>query len=424
VRRYGGLEAPPEEPIAVILCGGGDVLARGIKLVGVMGLSVTALLLSGAAAAENAKAPATQQVERPTLQRDAERQEAAPKGEVAELTTVGSQLKEAQDQAEIAASRAQELDQQTRTLSRDLKTQREAASDAQTHFEERVRGAYKGEDLTSTSIILDSLLSGDSARVNTILNGSMARILVKGRGSILFHKDSQQALEDTNRQLSQKKADYEKLLKEQQQREEELRGRESKLKIAIGKLSPKKEQMEERIAQLEVAEKDGAFTRPPASGGGGAVAPEQEREIAQEDIVARPVEEIPYDRYVQIYKAAAKRYGFTEDWFVLAAVGKVESNHGANMGPSSAGAMGPMQFLPSTWQEYGTDGNGDGEANIMDPEDAIPAAASYLKAGGAPGDWYAALYTYNRAGWYVREVLGIAETYRRQAGDDEVESYV
>src|SRR5215210_60024 len=389
-----------------------------------MGLSVTALLLSGAAAAENAKAPATQQVERPTLQRDAERQEAAPKGEVAELTTVGSQLKEAQDQAEIAASRAQELDQQTRTLSRDLKTQREAASDAQTHFEERVRGAYKGEDLTSTSIILDSLLSGDSARVNTILNGSMARILVKGRGSILFHKDSQQALEDTNRQLSQKKADYEKLLKEQQQREEELRGRESKLKIAIGKLSPKKEQMEERIAQLEAAEKGGAFTRPPASGGGGAVAPEQEREIAQEDIVARPVEEIPYDRYVQLYKAAAKRYGFTEDWFVLAAVGKVESNHGANMGPSSAGAMGPMQFLPSTWQEYGTDGNGDGEANIMDPEDAIPAAASYLKAGGAPGDWYAALYTYNRAGWYVREVLGIAETYRRQAGDDEVEPYV
>jgi hypothetical protein len=252
----------------------------------------------------------------------------------------------------------------------------------------------------------------------------MARILVEGRGSILFHKDSQQALDDTNRQLSQKKADYEKLLKEQQQRAEELRGRESKLEVAIGKLSPKKEQMEERIAQLEVAEKDGAFTRPPASGGGGAVAPEQEREIAQEDIVARPVEEIPYDRYVQIYKAAAKRYGFTEDWFVLAAVGKVESNHGANMGPSSAGAMGPMQFLPSTWQEYGVDGNGDGEANIMDPEDAIPAAASYLKAGGAPGDWYAALYTYNRAGWYVREVLGIAETYRRQAGDDEVEPYV
>jgi soluble lytic murein transglycosylase-like protein len=404
------------------LCGGEDVLARGTKLVGVVGVSLTALLLSGAAAADDVKVPPTQQTEHPTLHEDAQPPKAAPKREVGGLFDVGSQLKETQDQAEIATSRAQELDQQTRTLSKDLKAQREAASDAQTRFEERVRSAYKGEDLTSASIILANLLSGYGARVNTVLNGSLSRMLVKGRRSITFHKDSQQALEDTDRQLSQKKAEYEKLLKEQQ-RAEELRGREAKLKVAIGESSPKKEQMEERIAQLEAAEKEGEFTRPPASGGG-AVAPEQEREIAQEDIVARSVEEIPYDRYVQIYKAAAKRYGFTEDWFVLAAVGKVESNHGENMGPSGAGAMGPMQFLPSTWQEYGVDGNGDGEANIMDPEDAIPAAASYLKAGGAPGDWYAALYTYNRAGSYVREVLGIAETYRRQAGDDDVEPYV
>jgi hypothetical protein len=60
----------------------------------------------------------------------------------------------------------------------------------------------------------------------------------------------------------------------------------------------------------------------------------------------------------------------------------------------------------------------------MDPEAAIPAIAKYLKASGATEDWHAALYTYNRAGWYVREVLGIAEAYRRQADDDEVEPYV
>ncbi len=86
--------------------------------------------------------------------------------------------------------------------------------------------------------------------------------------------------------------------------------------------------------------------------------------------------------------------------------------------------MGPMQFLPSTWREYGVDGNKDGMANIMDPEDAIPAAASYLEAGGAPDDWYAALYTYNHAGWYVRKVLGVAESYRRLAKDDEVDPYL
>jgi len=397
------------------------MFAGGTKLAGLLGVSIMALFLSGAAAAESAEAPGAQKEEQSVLRTNAQPRDAASRGEAGKTAGVAPQLKYARDQAEIAASRIQELDQQTRKLDRDLEGQREAASDAQARFEERVRAAYKGEDLAGASIVLDSLLSGDSARVNTVLDGSMARILFRGRGSLEFHQDSRQALEDTNRQLRQKKARYEKLLDEQRERAEELRGREAKLKVTFGTSSPEKKQMEERISQLEAAEEAGEFTQPPASGDGGSVAPEQEFQIAQEEIVAVPVEEIPYERYVQIYKAAAKRYRFAEDWYVLAAVGKVESDHGQNMGPSSAGAMGPMQFLPSTWAQYGVDGNGDGEANIMDPEDAIPAAASYLVVGGAPDDWYAALYTYNRAGWYVRKVLGVAEAYKRQAGDDEVE---
>jgi len=397
------------------------MFAGGTKLAGLLGVSITVLFLSGVATAESAKAPGAQEEERSAPRTNAQPQDAAPGGEAGKTDGVDPQLKDARDQAEIATSRVRELDQQTRNLDRDLEGQREAASDAQARFEERVRAAYKGEDLAGASIVLDSLLSGDSARVNTVLDGSMARILLRGRGSIEFHQDSRQALENTNRQLRQKKARYQVLLKKQRERAEELRGREAKLKVAFGTSSPEKKQMEERIAQLEAAEEAAEFTRPPASGDGGFIAPEQEFQIAQEEIVAVPVEEIPYERYVQIYKAAAKRYRFAEDWYVLAAVGKVESDHGQNMGPSGAGAMGPMQFLPSTWAQYGVDGNGDGEANIMDPEDAIPAAASYLVAGGAPDDWYAALYTYNRAGWYVRKVLGVAEAYKRQAGDDEVE---
>ena len=330
-------------------------------------------------------------------------------------------MQDARNQAEIAASRVRELDQQTRKLDSDLEGQREAASDAQARFEERVRAAYKGEDLAGVSVLLDSLLSGDSARLNAVLDGSLVRILLRGRGSMEFHQDSRQALEHTNRQLRQKKTRYEELIKKQRKRAEELRGREAKLEVTSGTSGLKKKQMEERISQLEAAEQAGEFTRPPASGSGGLLTPEQEFQIAEEEIVAVPVEDIPYERYVQIYKAAAKRYRFAEDWYVLAAVGKIESDHGQNMGPSSAGAMGPMQFLPSTWAQYGVDGNGDGETNVMDPEDAIPAAASYLAAGGAPDDWYAALYTYNRAGWYVRKVLGVAEAYKRQASDDEVE---
>lgn len=319
--------------------------------------------------------------------------------------------------------RAHDLDQQTAKLSEELEDQKEATSEAQAWFQERARAAYKGEDLAGVSVVLKSIFSGDSVRMETALNGTAARVLVRSRGSIRFNRDSAQALRETLRQLNQKKVEYRRLREEQRARAKELRQREAKLRFSLDGSDTKKEQMEERIAQLEVAEQAGEITMPPASAIG-AETQEQELRIASEDIVAREVEPIPYKRYVQIYKAAAKRYEFAEDWYVLAAVGQVESNHGENMGPSSAGAIGPMQFLPSTWMEYGVDGNRDGEANIMDPEDAIPAAASYLRDSGAPEDWYSALYTYNRAGWYVREVLGIADAYRQQAGDDEVEPYV
>ena len=147
-----------------------------------------------------------------------------------------------------------------------------------------------------------------------------------------------------------------------------------------------KQRLEQLISQLIAAGRAGLFKRPPASREDVQYR-DQELQIAQEDTVAIPVEPILHARYVQIYKASAKRYGFQKDWYVLAAVGKAESNHGQNMGPSNAGAMGPMQFLPSTRREFGIDGNGDGVANIMDPEDAIPAAARYLKTSGAPKDW-------------------------------------
>jgi hypothetical protein len=387
-------------------------MLRGMRLAGVLGISVVTLLLAGAAGAKIADVP----------EAGTQPNEAATEGGARALAKVGSQLKEAQAQLDVASSRARELEVQTQDLSRDLEEQQEAARDSQNRYEERVRASYKGQDLARISLVLNSFLGG-GARQNKVLNSSMRRVASDGRGSIQFHRDSQRALKETKRQLDKKRAEYEKLREERRAKVEELRRGEARLTTSIGGRGSRPERMEARISELEAAEEAGAFTRPPASGGGGTVTVEQELEIA-EDIVARPVEPIPYKRYVQIYKAAAKRYGFAEDWYVLAAVGKVESNHGENIGPSSAGAMGPMQFLPSTWEQYGVDGNRDGEPNIMNPEDAIPAAASYLKAGGAPEDWYAALYTYNHAGWYVREVLGIAEAYRRQAGDDGIEPYV
>lgn len=102
-------------------------------------------------------------------------------------------------------------------------------------------------------------------------------------------------------------------------------------------------------------------------------------------------------------------------WEVLAAIGQVESGHGRNVGPSTAGALGPMQFLPSTWAFSAVDGDGDGRADIMNPYDAVPAAALYLcRAGAANGEQglYDAIFSYNHADWYVKEVLALAARYR------------
>jgi murein DD-endopeptidase MepM/ murein hydrolase activator NlpD len=80
------------------------------------------------------------------------------------------------------------------------------------------------------------------------------------------------------------------------------------------------------------------------------------------------------------------------------------------MGPSSAGAVGWMQFLPSTWDRWAVDANGDGVANPSDPADAIFTAARYLAASGAGTNLPGAIFSYNHAQWYVDEVLSIANT--------------
>src|ERR1044072_8987906 len=96
------------------------------------------------------------------------------------------------------------------------------------------------------------------------------------------------------------------------------------------------------------------------------------------------LQQIP-SRYLRLSQAAAARYGL--DWTILAPVGAIETGHGRNAGPSSAGALGPMQFMPDTWKALGIDANGDVRSDINDPEDALPSAAAYLRAAGAPGNY-------------------------------------
>jgi len=70
-----------------------------------------------------------------------------------------------------------------------------------------------------------------------------------------------------------------------------------------------------------------------------------------------------------------------------------------------------MQFLPSTWQRYGVDADGDGNRDPWDPVDAIFAAARYLHASGAETSLPQAIWAYNHAGWYVDQVIDRARTF-------------
>jgi hypothetical protein len=131
--------------------------------------------------------------------------------------------------------------------------------------------------------------------------------------------------------------------------------------------------------------------------------------------------------YLQVYRQAAGRCPGLS-WSVLAAIGKVESDHGRSHLPgvrsgwNAAGAAGPMQFgigvgrAGNAWVRYGADFDHDGRTSVYDPGDAIPAAAGYLCAAGAPHRLDRALYTYNHSWAYVTKVKAIAARYRARGG--------
>ena len=385
------------------------------------------LLTAGLAGVAAAQTSAEEQYAAPAdevsvLEAQVEDQEASLRARIGEISAVGTELEEAQSRADTARARTSALGEQTRSLERELATRRETFEATKAEYQEKARAAYKGGDLEGLSSLLGGVL-GSADGLASVADPRLAEILLEGRESLEAYQDSEVMLRNTSRQISQKKRDYEDALQEERAQTGELRRRQEALQESIARISSYKAQTETRLRELRAAERARILEQRAATGVGvGRRA--YELGIARDDIVARAVEQISQKAYRKLYKEYAKRYGFGEDWYVLAAVGKVESDHGANMGPSTAGAMGPMQFLPSTWETSGVDGNGDGVANIMDPRDAIPAAASYLKRGGAPEDWYRALFTYNHADWYVMKVLGVAEGYRRLAGDNTVGPYI
>ncbi|HEY2543972.1 MAG TPA: lytic transglycosylase domain-containing protein [Gaiellaceae bacterium] len=113
---------------------------------------------------------------------------------------------------------------------------------------------------------------------------------------------------------------------------------------------------------------------------------------------------LPVVRLRALYEEGQRRSGVA--WQILAAVNYVESDFGRLREASVSGAQGPMQFMPSTWAEYG-------RGNVHDPRAAILGAARFLRAAGAPGDEKGALLRYNPSSLYVDAVERYAGRIRR-----------
>lgn len=121
----------------------------------------------------------------------------------------------------------------------------------------------------------------------------------------------------------------------------------------------------------------------------------------------RIVRPAPAEQLRSHYQQAERRFGV--DWEYLAAINLVETGMGRIRGTSVAGAQGPMQFIPSTWEAYG-------RGDINSPRDSIMAAARYLRAQGfnRPGGIARALYRYNNSNRYVRGVTHLAKVMERR----------
>jgi hypothetical protein len=143
---------------------------------------------------------------------------------------------------------------------------------------------------------------------------------------------------------------------------------------------------------------------------------------------AQAVADIPAE-FLHAYQGGAAQFEPGPlGWSFLAAIGKVESDHGRSRAPgvrsgqnANGCCAGPMQLHNGfgsgggTWGAFQLDGSGDGVADIYHPADAAFTAARYLHASGAPDDWHRAVFAYNHAEWYVERVLTQAAQYRKPA---------
>jgi hypothetical protein len=171
----------------------------------------------------------------------------------------------------------------------------------------------------------------------------------------------------------------------------------------------------EQLATWTLAGKTSAAQRATLVGLAGPAAAAMRANLDAARSLARlvpPRKSLPHWRIIQppapgtligYFKGAQTRFGVP--WEYLAAIEFVETKFGRVRGLSTAGAEGPMQFLPATWARYG-------RGDVHNPRDAVFGAARYLVANGAPRNMPDALYHYNPSSDYVHAITDYATAMR------------
>src|SRR5215211_6497191 len=254
-----------------------------LRVWSILGVLFFALVLAGAegparAQSEYEDGPVAGSTRVPLLEDKISDQDAALGDMIQEISTVGAELDRAQRRVDDAGARVEDLRRQTRQLKREIAERDAAFREAQARYRAQAQAAYKGESLEGLAALLDGWFFDSWEGVAGTDDPVVARILLDSRLNLAAYRESRQTLRNTQRQIAQKRRDYNAAI-EEQPTTADLRQREQALDRSIDRLSTNNARTESRLQKLKAAER-ARIQKSAAATGGGEVGSEHELEVA------------------------------------------------------------------------------------------------------------------------------------------------